>query len=167
MIGSLTLRTRIARFRKADEGSALVEFALAVPLCLLFFAVAIEGARTFWAYQTVISGVRDAARFIGRATPNNICTQGGTLADWDATATRIVRETRAGNTLFPASITVTGVSSELECITDEFRLDQTPIATVTAVLNIQYPFAGVMALFGTTDTTITTVVTDRSRIFGA
>ncbi|MGB5865479.1 MAG: TadE/TadG family type IV pilus assembly protein [Sulfitobacter sp.] len=161
------VRTRLAGFGKSEAGSALVEFALAVPLCLVFFAIAIEGARTFWAYQTVISGVRDAARFVGRATPNNICTVGGSLSDLDAKITQIVRDTREGNTLFPASITVTSVFSSLTCITDDFRLDQTPIATVTATLTIDYPFAPIMGLFGAAQTTVTTEVSDSSRVFGA
>lgn len=167
MIGFKQFRARLACFHKDETGSALVEFALAVPLCLLFFAVAVEGSRTFWAYQTVISGVRDAARFVGRATPNNICAVGGSLSDLDATIARIVSETREGNTLFPASITVSSVSSNLTCITDDFRLDQTPIATVTAVLTIEYPFAPIISLFGSTKTTVTTFVSDSSRIFGA
>ncbi len=157
----------LRKCRKDDNGGALVEFAFAIPLCLLFFAVAIEGSRTFWSYQTVISGVRDAARFVGRTTPNNICTVGGTLNGLDATITQIVRKTREGNTLFPSSISVDSVSSSLSCLTEDYRLEQTPIATVTAALTITYPFASIFGLFGVTEPTATTYVSDSSRVFGS
>ncbi|MFK7938201.1 MAG: TadE/TadG family type IV pilus assembly protein [Roseovarius sp.] len=145
----------------------MAEFALVVPLCLVLFAITIEGARTFWAYQTVISGVRDAARFVGRAAPSNICTEGGTLASYDTTLQDIVENTREGNTLFPASISVNSVTSSLTCITDDFRLSQTPIVTVQATLSIQYPFSSILQLVNIQQSSVTTVVTDSSRVFGA
>ena len=157
----------VSRLRRDDEGSALVEFGLILPVCLLFFGVAIEGARTFWAYQTVISGVRDAARFVGRAAPNNICTNGGSLSGYSNTITQIVRDTREGNTLFPASIRVDSVTANLNCVAAGLRVPQTPVATVTATLSIDYPFKDVFALIGATLPDVTTTVTDSSRIFGA
>lgn len=157
----------VSRCRRNDSGGALVEFALAVPLLLLFFAVTVEGARTFWAYQTVISGVRDAARYVGRATPSNICLTGDSLGALDAKIGEIVATTREGNTLFPASIIVISVTSELDCLTADFKQAQTPIATVTAVLQIDYPFSNVIGLFGVAKTSVTTFVSDSSRVFGA
>lgn len=157
----------VSRFRRSEDGSALAEFALVVPLCLVLFAVTIEGARTFWAYQTVISGVRDAARFVGRAAPSNICSTGGSLAGYDSTLQDIVENTREGNTLFPASISVNSVTSSLTCITDDFRLDQTPVVTVVASLTIQYPFSGLLELVNVTQSNVTTFVSDSSRVFGA
>lgn len=161
------LRTALAACRRDEQGGALVEFAFAMPLLLLFIAVALEGSRTFWSYQTVISGVRDAARFVGRATPNNICTTGGSLGYMDAKLTEIVRNTSEGNTLFPTTIQVTSVTSSLACVTGSFRLDQTPVATVTATLTITYPFAPIFGFFGATEPSVTTFVSDSSRIFGA
>ena len=170
MSGALTNRRilrALVRDLRDERGNALIEFALAVPISLLFIAVTLEGARTFWAYQTVISGVRDAARYVGRATPNNICTTGGSLSGLDARIAEIVEETREGNTLFPASISVMSVSSSLTCLTEDYRLDQTPVATVTAELIITYPFGSIFSLFGGTEPSVTTFVSDSSRVFGA
>lgn len=162
-----SLSRSLSRFRRDERGSALAEFALVVPLCLVVFAITIEGARTFWAYQTVISGVRDAARFVGRAAPNNICSEGGSLANYDSMLQDIVENTREGNTLFPASITVNSVTSSLTCITADYRLDQTPIVTVVASLSIQYPFSGILELVNIQQSGVRTFVSDSSRIFGA
>ncbi len=161
------LRRHLAALRRSDEGAALVEFGLLLPTFLLFFAVAVEGARTFWSYQATISGVRDAARFVGRAAPSNICTTGGSLSGLTAEVTAIVRETTSGDALFPSSITVNSVTPTLTCIAGGYRLTQTPIANVTATLQIAYPFQSVFAFLGTTLPPVTTSVTDSSRIFGA
>jgi hypothetical protein len=138
-----------------------------LPTFLIFFAVAIEGSRTFWSYQATISGVRDAARFVGRAAPSNICTTGGSVSNMTSTVTSIVRDTSAGDTLFPSSITVSSVTPTLTCVVGAYRLNQTPIANVTAVLEISYPFQSVFAFLGLTLPNVTTSVTDSSRVFGA
>jgi len=156
-----------ARFARDEDGAALVEFGLLLPTFLLFFAMAIEGSRTFWSYQAVISGVRDAARFVGRAAASEICTTGGNLSGMTDRVTQIVRETSDGAALFPSSITVGSVTPSLTCISGDYRLTQTPIGTVTAQLQISYPFQAVFALVGVTLAPVTTTVTDRSRIFGA
>lgn len=161
------LASTMGRMRRSEDGGALVEFGMLLPTFLLFFAVAIEGARTFWSYQATISGVRDAARFVGRAVPSNICSEGGNLSGMTDTVTSIVQDTSSGDALFPSSITVSSVTPSLTCIIGSYRLDQTPIATVTAVLQISYPFQSVFAFMGMTLAPVTTSVTDSSRIFGA
>jgi len=133
----------------------------------LFFAVSIEGGRLFWSYQSTIAGVRDAARFVGRSAPSNICDAGGNLDSYNPLVLNIVRDTSTGSSLFPGSIEVTGATSTLTCISGSYRLDETPIATVTATLRIAYPFSGVFDLFGLALKPMTTSVTDRTRVFGA
>lgn len=157
----------LSRIRREEEGSALVEFGMILPVCLLFFGVAIEGSRTFWAYQTVISGVRDAARYVGRAAPNNICATGGSLQGYTDRLMQIVSETQHGNTLFPASITVDSVTANLTCVNAGLRVAETPVAVVTATLSIEYPFKQVFELVGGSLPKVTTTVTDSSRVFGA
>lgn len=161
------LRNMVRRLGRDDDGAALVEFGLALPMVLVLFAVTIEGSRLFWSYQATIAGVRDAARYVGRTVQTDICANGGTLSDWSGTLEGIVRETSTGNALFPSSITVTSVNATLECFTGNYRLEQTPVATVTAVLNVTYPFQSVFEWVGIELLTTTTTVTDSSRIFGA
>ena len=157
----------LRRFRRDESGAALVEFALILPVLLLFFAVTIEGSRMMWSYQATIAGVRDATRFLGRSVQTNICSNGASLAAWEARVTDIVRDTTDGSPLFPASITVDRVVPTLTCFGGGYHLATTPVATVTADLTITWPFAGVLSLFGATLPTTRTQVADTGRIFGA
>lgn len=168
MIGLRTkLRQSVKRLRRDDDGAALVEFGIALPMILLLFAVMIEGSRLFWSYQATIAGVRDATRYVGRTVQTDICTSGGDLSGWSGRLEDIVRETAGGSALFPTTITITSVDATLECFTNGLRLDQTPVATVTAVLNVTYPFQSLFELVGVELLGTTTTVTDSSRIFGA
>ncbi|MDQ2089686.1 TadE/TadG family type IV pilus assembly protein [Marimonas arenosa] len=157
------------RFRKDDRGSALVELAISLPLLLLVFAVIIEGSRLFWAYQMTAAGVRDAARYLARIADSDSCVSGASFSTHTDKMTEIVRQTSTGNSLLPSSITVTSVSPQLICISGAFRQSPVPIAQVTATIEVTFPFGGVFGLMQGLDdlATITTTVTDQSRVFGA
>ena len=58
------LSRHLRSLRRSEDGAVLVEFGLLLPTFVLFFAMAVEGSRTFWSYQATISGVRDAARYV-------------------------------------------------------------------------------------------------------
>lgn len=157
----------IRRFAHRDEGAVLAEFGLVLPLMLILFGVTIEAARTFWAYQATIAGVRDATRYVARVETPTICDEvGADLDDWQATVTDIVRNASDGTLIFPASITVSSVTAALTCATGDYRTGTVPVATVTAVLNITFPFARVFELAGMTLPTASTQVSDQGRIFG-
>ena len=157
----------LRRFRRDDDGAALVEFALILPLLLLFFAVTIEGSRMMWSYQATIAGVRDATRYLGRTVQTNICSNGASLAAWQDRVTDIVHDTADGGSLFPASITIDRVTPTLTCFGGAYHLATTPVATVTADLTITWPFAGVLSYFGATLPVIRSQVADTGRVFGA
>jgi Flp pilus assembly protein TadG len=57
------------RMHKKQNGVALVEFALVLPLLLLLSVFAIEFGRAIWEYNTVTKSVRDAARYLSIQTP--------------------------------------------------------------------------------------------------
>ena len=59
---------------------ALVEFAISLPLILVVSYGTIDSMRLFWTYQAAVAGVRDAARYVARVAPDDICTSGGSLA---------------------------------------------------------------------------------------
>lgn len=153
-------------FLRDDDGAALVEFGLLLPTLLLFFALTVEGSRTFWSYQAAIAGVRDASRWLGRSAPADICTTGGSLAGMEPRLTAIVRTSMDGEAIFPASITVDSVVPALTCVAGDYRLAQVPVARVTATLTITYPFAGAFALFGQELSGVTTTISDSARVFG-
>ncbi|WP_170311772.1 TadE/TadG family type IV pilus assembly protein [Sulfitobacter sabulilitoris] len=157
---------RLPRFWRAEDGAALVEFAMLVPVALVFVAFTFEASRTFWGYQTTITGVRDATRYLSRVVPGDVCDSGGAVSGWNTKLTEIVRDTRSGDTLFPASIRIVGVSATLECVAGDYRKATVPVAAVTATLAIDYPFKGIFRLVGVTLDDVTTVVRDQARVLG-
>lgn len=160
------MRTSFHRFRRCEDGAALVEFSLLLPIFLLMFALAVEGSRTFWAYQTAIAGVRDAARFVSRSASATLCEDAGTLNSYTNKVTEIVAKTVRGDSLFPSSISVSSVTPTLTCVTGNYAMGTVPVAKITAVLDINYPFSGVFGYIGVTLGDVSTTVTDRSRIYG-
>ncbi len=162
----MRLAARINRFRRAQDGAALVEFALLLPVFMLFIGLAVEGGRTFWAYQTTITGVRDATRYLSRVVGNDACTSGATTSGWDETLARIVRTDLSGETLLPVAVSIESVTSTLNCIEGDYRGGAAPVATVTATLRIRYPFSGLLRLGGLDVDTVTTTVSDSTRILG-
>jgi Flp pilus assembly protein TadG len=154
------------RMGRCDEGAALVEFAIILPMMLLVFAIIIEGSRMLLSYQAAISGVRDAARYLSRVVPTDICTTGGSVSGHDPTLLSIVGNSTSGGSIMPSAVTVNSVTSSLACIAGTYRVNPAPVATVTASISISFPFSGLFTLTGNSLSQITTSITDRSRIFG-
>ena len=155
------LRRLISRFRREEDGVALVEFAVTFPIMLLIFGVIVEGSRTFWSYQSAISGVRDATRYAGRAAPRNVCATTGTISDLDGALLDIV-----ASSIFAGAVRVDSVTSTVECVDGNWRGGRAPIASVTATLIIDYPLNGLFRLVGGDLGQLTTSVTDSTRIYG-
>ncbi len=165
---ALHIARQTRSFRRDESGAALVELAISLPLILLVFAVIIEFGRMFWAYQMTAAGVRDAARYLARIAEQDSCTSGASLAGHAPKLTDIVRESVTGNSVLPSSITVTSVVPTLICVTGDYRISPVPVAQVTATIQVNFPFGGVFGLMQGLDDleTITTTVTDQSRVFG-
>lgn len=174
----LNIPRLMRRIAREERGAALVEFAILLPVMLLIFAVIVEGARMFWAYQTTIAGVRDASRYLARIVPANICMVNTTqtaanaaVAGYATTLQNIVANShgsslRGNVTLFPAHITINSVVPTVKCVAGTYRLPNVGVAQVTASLTITFPFAGVFSLSGQSISTINTTVFDETRIFG-
>jgi Flp pilus assembly protein TadG len=163
----MNLLRQITRFRRADDGVALVEFAVVLPMMILVFAVIIEGSRLMLAYQAAIAGVRDAARYLARVVPSDVCATGGSVSGYATTLRTIVATSTSGTSVLPTSVTVNSVTPTLACVAGTYRVSPAPVATVTASITVAYPFAGVWGLFGASLPTKTTTVTDRARVFGS
>ncbi|MGB8621604.1 MAG: TadE family protein [Paracoccaceae bacterium] len=153
-------------FWRDERGAILVEFGLVLPVMLLFFAIMVEGGRMMWSYQAAISGVRDAGRYLARTAPVDICLTGGSLAGYGPALTDIVGRSIGGNELFPAYVTLNSVTPGLACLSGNYRVNPAPISTVSASMTIDFPFAGIMSLFGSGMSSVTTTVSDESRVFG-
>lgn len=161
----LTLSLR--RFAQDQSGAQLVEFAIVLPLMLLIFAVIVEGGRMMWSYQTVVSGVRDASRFLARVTDRNICDNPGRVTAFDGTLTTFIETSSDGSSIYPSGVTVTGVSSSLQCFTGTYRSDEAPVVTVKADVRITFPFEGLFSLVGADRPTLNTSVSDQMRVYGS
>jgi Flp pilus assembly pilin Flp len=163
---SRTVKSRLAAFLRQDCGAALVEFAILLPMLLLVFAVMIEGGRLMWSYQSTVAGVRDAARYLARVASSDICITGGGVSSYTGKLENIVRNSSSGDAIFPSGITINSVTPSITCIAGTYRVNPAPVAQVTASLTITFPFASVFAFAGQSLGTITTTVTDQSKVFG-
>lgn len=162
-----TLARSASRFRRDESGAQLVEFAMVLPLMLLFFAVTIEGARMMWSYQTVVAGVRDATRYLARIAPREICDTGPAIDSYHDQLFALVTTAHPGDALFPSGIEVTGLDQTLDCSATGFRADIAPIVEVTASLEVTFPFARVFRFWGGDLGTLDTWVSDQSRVYGS
>jgi Flp pilus assembly pilin Flp len=167
MVTRLPLPPIARRFWRDETGAQLVEFAFALPLLLLLFAVTIEGGRMLWAYQSVASGVRDATRYLARVTPRDICERGTGVAGYTDRLEGIVRNAQTGEALFPNGIQVTEVLPSLACNPGDYRGTNAPIVTVNAVLQITFPFSGIFEFVGGSRPTLNTALSDQSRVYGS
>lgn len=153
-------------FLKDQSGAALVEFAMLLPMLLLVFAVMIEGSRLMWSYQSTISGVRDATRYLARVAPLDICTSGGSVAGYQADLMAIVSQNINGVTIFPAGITVNSVTPSLTCTPGAYRVSPSPVVQVSANITVTFAFSGLFTLAGSSLSDVTTTISDQSRVFG-
>lgn len=55
--------------RRPQQGVAMVELALVLPLLLLLCLVVAELGRAFWHYKLLVQSVREAARYLAAQTP--------------------------------------------------------------------------------------------------
>ena len=159
----------IRRFRRSQCGAALVEFGISLPLILILAFGMIESMRLLWSFQAAVAGVRDATRYVARTERDNICVSPiGSLEISDADLVRIVTSSINGGAIFPAGITVTGVTAKLECVGDlNLRQDRVPVVEVTATLRMKFPMTAVFRLAGGDGWgTINTAVVEEARIYG-
>ena len=161
------LRKPMHRFFKDEDGVALVEFAIALPMMLVVFAVIIEGSRLMLAYQSTIAGVRDATRYLSRVLPVDICTSGGSVGTYTTQLTAIVGQSVSGRSVLPSAVTLNSVTPSFACVTGTYRVSPAAVATVSASITVTYPFSGIFGLIGGSVPTVTTSVADSARVFGS
>jgi Flp pilus assembly protein TadG len=158
----------LSRYWRNQDGAALVEFAISLPLILILAFLMVESMRMFWAYQAAIAGVRDATRYLARVAPADLCTAGGSIAGYAAELEDIVETTINGAALFPAGVTVTSVTPSYACINSlGLRQASVPVATVSADVSITMPFSQVLRVVNAAPATLlNTTVSDQARVYG-
>ncbi len=170
-IGTMTgcaLGRRCHLFWRHQEGAALVEFAISLPLILILAFLSVESMRLFWSYQAAIAGVRDATRYLARIAPADICTSGGSVTGYATRLENIVENTISGAALFTAGVTVTSLTATHTCVTSlALRQASVPVATVSANVSITMPFSQILRVIGVTSAaTINTTVREQARVYG-
>lgn len=162
-------RSLLRHLVRSDRGVALVEFAFALPLLIMLFAVIIEGGRMMWSYQTAVAEVRNAARYVGRVVHSDICTSGKTVADYVSVSDLATHLSGVLPTQVQLDTTVPpGVTVTRTCVAGSFRLASTPIATVSAKVRINLPFEGLFDIVGLGMAPyLVTTITDNTRVFGS
>jgi Flp pilus assembly protein TadG len=161
-------RQRLSALGRAEEGTALVEFAISLPLILVVSYGAIDSMRLFWSYQAAVAGVRDATRYIARVAPDDICETGGSLSAYEARLATIIGSTIDDGALYPVGVGISNVTATLFCETTlGLRQARVPVVTVSADLGVQLPMTGILALVGGSGYgTLTTTVVEQARIYG-
>ena len=166
---SSSFTARAGKFARDDSGVALVEFALVLPMMLVVFAVIIEGSRMMMSYESAISGVRDAARYLARVTDAGACVSGSTVtvAGQAAALKTLIENGQTGSTIFAPNVTIGAVTPSFRCVTGPYRNGPVPVAEVTAQVTVIFPLGGILVWLGGDLPTMTTTVTDQARIFGS
>lgn len=155
----------IRRFRDREDGAALVEFAIALPLLLVIFAVMIEGSRLMLSYQSTIAGVREATRYMSRILPRDACATDLALTEYEPQLLSIVRDRMSGRSVLPSAATLTSVTSS--CGPTDYLSETAPVVAVEATLEITHPLGALLSFFGASAGPVTATVADRSRVFGS
>jgi len=163
---SLNPANWFSNFRKSEDGVAVVEFVLSVPLMILMFAIVVEFGRLFLGYQATVSGVRDASRYLSRIAPIDICVTGGSLSTYNAMLKDRIENDNSANIVLPPQFTVTSVAATYVCVAGNYRTSPAPVATIDAQIDVQFPFGALFGLFGNELTSLSTSVSDSSRILG-
>ncbi len=180
----MKLKSRIRSFREREEGVALVEFAIFLPLFVLSLYVIIEFSRAFFAYQGAVAGVRDAARYAARTMDPGLCVgqanNGGAIVSTgnsgsQDTTYRIIQrslEKQTGSGILPANVSVDTASTSYFCVVPgtagTYRQAEIAVARVFARIIITLPLSGILEINGgPVIPEITTDIADESRVFGA
>jgi hypothetical protein len=71
---------------KRQNGVALVEFALILPMLLLLTLITVEFGRAIWQYNTLTKSVRDTARYLSLQTPGTKIPEARNLMVYGNTA---------------------------------------------------------------------------------
>ena len=160
----------------------MLEFALCFPLMLLVLGFVIEGSRIMWSFQSVIAGVRDASRYLGRVAPVDTCFSGAPnaallaqfKADYEDDLTSIVTTSLGvSNQLLPGGVSLktnTKVLPSYRCEEDTnnpYRINPFTVASAQATITITLPFSGLLnivsgGIVGSFDVDIK----DEHRVFG-
>lgn len=129
--------------KRRQRGTALVEFALALPLILMMTCLATEFGRAYYQYNTITKSVREAVRYLSVRAPN---------VDIDKAKNIVVYGNPAGTgTPLAPGLSITNVS-----IPDRGTAGSYPTFSTVSVMVTGYTFVPMVTnTFGLTFSNIT------------
>lgn len=158
----------LRRFRDDRSGAALVEFALTLPLMLIVSFVCLEGLRLMWSFQAATSGVHEAARYLARVAPGDVCATGASVAGYETTLRTIVGRSRDGNSIFGQQVELVSLTATLDCVTGTgLRQATVPVATVTADVRMELPLHSIFSRVVSPEAgTYVARIEEQARVYG-
>lgn len=171
----------LRQFWKREDGVALVEFGILLPLMLLAFFTIVEFSRLFFSYQGAIEGVRDAVRYAARTSDPTVCTS----ATGNSTVSTSVMTTASGYNSYiiienamdtetpgdlPNNVTLDRVVERVLC--REFSVAGgptliVPMAEIEADFTVIFPLVGILEFNGQPlMAPINHTLSDETRIYG-
>jgi hypothetical protein len=74
------MRRPLGQLRRSDEGTALVEASVVIPIAIVIFIGLIDFGRAYFTLATAQKSTRDAVRYLTTLPPGTICGWGLTRA---------------------------------------------------------------------------------------
>lgn len=146
---SRSLNNMIRAFRRTEQGTAVIEFALALPVMLLMASGFIEIGRAYIQADTVSKSLRAAAEFAAR---NDVPLS---AAAWASTENLVRTGTVDGSgALLVPGFAKTGASVTLTLGSHDPGTGAVPIIRLTARVPYDPILTGLMTFVGLGDTTI-------------
>jgi hypothetical protein len=137
-----------SRFWKKEDGAALVEAMVVLPFFMVLALGILEFGNLLYQYHHIVSGVRDAARYLARV-------QDPTSAESTAKQIAVTGETSGGDkrvswwNTSDITVSYTNIANPIDPGTGErpYRDDST-VTIIRVTANVSYPGIGFLDLLG-------------------
>ena len=127
------LTRRLRRFRREEGGAAVVEFALVLPILMLFVFIFVDAARGFYTVNSLVASVREGARY---ASAQNLTCPTPTTPEINRIKDKVIRSAVlfGGANVTRAMVQVTMVTSgATACESVRVRVNNYPFRTLTPI----------------------------------
>ena len=123
---------RARAFRREEIGAAVVEFALVLPILMLFVFMFIDAARGFYTINSLVSSVREGARY---ASAQNLACPVPTTAQQNAVKDRVIQSAVlfGGAQVTRAMVEVEMTPAGGPCESVRVRIRDYPFRTLTPI----------------------------------
>jgi Flp pilus assembly protein TadG len=132
------VRRFVRRFRGDERGTAVVEFALVLPLLLLLVFMLIDATRAFYTLNSLVSAAREGARYASAQDldcPTPSLIQQAAVKDKVVNAAVLLGGTQLTASYIQVTLGVAG-GGAATCENVEVRIENYPFRPATPLANI-------------------------------